>query len=51
MPHLDRLQKRELVQALFTEGAFKGKSAPNYVAGVLSLSRATIFNYLKALKR
>ena len=51
MPHLDRLQKRELVQALFAEGAFKGKSAPNYVAGVLSLSRATIFNYLKALKR
>ena len=51
LPHLDRLQKRELVQALYSEGAFNGKSAPNYVAKVLSLSRATIFNYLKAIKR
>jgi D-arginine utilization repressor len=51
MPRLDRHQKRDLVQALYAEGAFKGKSAPNYVAGVLNLSRATIFNYLKAMKR
>ena len=51
MPHLDRQQKRELVNALYLEGAFKGKSAPNYVARVLNLSRATIFNYLKTMKR
>jgi predicted transcriptional regulator YheO len=51
LPRLDRHQKRDLVQALYAEGAFKGKSAPNYVAGVLALSRATIFNHLKAMKR
>jgi predicted transcriptional regulator YheO len=47
---LSRPQKRQLVEALFHEGAFAGKSATNYVANVLGLSRATVFNYLKALK-
>lgn len=47
---LTREQKRELVGALFAEGAFNGKSAANYVAKVLSLGRATIFKYLKELR-
>ncbi len=47
---LDRNQKRRIVEALYAEGAFKGKSAPNYVANVLNLGRATVFNYLKALR-
>lgn len=47
---LTREQKRELVAALFAEGAFNGKSAANYIAKVLSLGRATIFNYLKELR-
>ena len=45
---LNRQQKRELVEALYEQGAFKGKSATAYVANVLSLSRATVFNYLKS---
>ncbi|MBR8167956.1 PAS domain-containing protein [Burkholderia cenocepacia] len=47
---LTREHKRELVAALYEEGAFNGKSAANYVAKLLALGRATIFNYLKDLR-
>ncbi|MCA7969189.1 hypothetical protein CFB52_026975 [Burkholderia sp. AU18528] len=47
---LTREHKRELVAALYAEGAFAGKSAANYVAKLLALGRATIFNYLKELR-
>ena len=47
---LTREHKRALIEALHEEGAFKGKSAANYVAKVLSISRATVFNYLKELR-
>ncbi|MDP1249873.1 helix-turn-helix domain-containing protein, partial [Klebsiella pneumoniae] len=39
---LTRDHKRELVLALHAEGAFKGKSASNYVANVLGMGRATV---------
>ena len=42
--------KRELVLALHAEGAFKGKSASNYVANVLNMGRATVYKHLKELK-
>lgn len=47
---LTRDHKRELIEALYAEGAFEGKSAPEYVANVLSMGRATVFKYLKELK-
>lgn len=47
---LTREHKRELVLALHAEGAFKGKSASNYVANVLSMGRATVYKHLKELK-
>lgn len=47
---LTRGQKRELVEALYVNGAFKGKNTPDYVANILNLSRATVFKYLKTLK-
>jgi predicted transcriptional regulator YheO len=47
---LTREHKRALIEALHEEGAFKGKSAANYVAKVLSIGRATVFNYLKELR-
>lgn len=47
---LNRDHKRELVLALHAEGAFKGKSAANYVANVLGMGRATVYKHLKALK-
>ena len=43
-------QLRELVLALHAEGAFKGKSASNYVANVLNMGRATVYKHLKELK-
>lgn len=47
---LNRDHKRELVLALHAEGAFKGKSAANYVANVLGMGRATVYKHLKELK-
>ena len=44
---LNKEKKKALVLALHKEGAFKAKNAANYVADVLELSRATIYNYLK----
>jgi predicted transcriptional regulator YheO len=38
------------VLALHAEGAFKGKSASNYVANVLNMGRATVYKHLKELK-
>ena len=42
--------KRVLVQKLYAQGAFKNKKSHEYIAGVMSLSRATIFNYIKQIK-
>jgi len=47
---LSREQRRELVAALYAEGAFQGKSATHYIANVLGLGRATVYKYLKELK-
>ena len=46
---LKRESRRDLVEALHKEGAFKGKSAANYVANVLGLGRATVYKYLKEM--
>ncbi len=45
---LQRADRRELVCALDRDGAFHVKRAPLYVARILGLSRATIYNYLRA---
>ncbi|MFB4390728.1 MULTISPECIES: transcriptional regulator [unclassified Pseudomonas] len=42
--------KRELVEALYAEGAFEGRSGADYVANVLTMGRATVYKYLKALR-
>ena len=47
---LDREQKRELVEALHGEGAFRGKSAYDYVANVLGMGRATVYKYVKLIR-
>lgn len=39
--------KKELVHLLYTEGAFNEKHAAEYIAKVLDMGRATVFNYLK----
>jgi len=47
---LSRQDKRQLVEALYHERAFEGRSAVDYVANVLSMGRATIYKYVKALR-
>ena len=42
--------KRALVEALFAEGAFDGRSSADYIANVLEMGRATVYKYLKALR-
>lgn len=42
--------KRALVEALYAEGAFDGRSAADYVASVLGLGRATVFKWVKTLR-
>ncbi|MGF1715535.1 helix-turn-helix transcriptional regulator [Photobacterium chitinilyticum] len=50
IPTLSRKDKRVLVEALYEEGAFKGKSSADYIANVLGMGRATVFNYLREIK-
>lgn len=44
---LTKEKKRELIGALHQEGAFQAKNAASYIADVLGLYRATVYNYLK----
>lgn len=48
---LSRKDKRVLVEALYEEGAFKGKGSADYIANILSMGRATVFNYLREIKK
>lgn len=48
---LSHSNKRQLIEALYAQGAFKGKSAANYVANVLNMGRATVFKYLREIKQ
>jgi predicted transcriptional regulator YheO len=50
LPGLTRNDKRLLVEALFAEGAFEGRSASDYIANVLSMGRATVYKYVKLLR-
>lgn len=44
---LNRREKQQIVTLLFEQGAFKGKQAAAYVAGVLGLGNSTVYKYLK----
>lgn len=44
---IDRTEKKKLLLALQKEGAFDTKNAASYIADVLQISRATVYNYLK----
>ena len=48
---LNRGEKREIINLLEADGAFKGKNAAAYVGRVLGVSRATVYNYLKDKKK
>lgn len=44
---LSKGEKREIVHALIANGAFKGRNASSYIARILGVSRATVYNYSK----
>lgn len=48
--NLTLADKRTLVKCLYKQGAFNNPKSHDYVGGVLALSRATIFKYLKQIK-
>ena len=48
--NLSRAQKLQLVGELSADGAFGGKHAAAYVSRVLQMSRASVYNYLRAAK-
>ena len=48
--NLVREEKQKLIELIDRKGGFKGKNAAIYVAGILGLSRATVYKYLKKTK-
>lgn len=47
---LNHKHKKELIVALFAEGAFDRRSSADYIANVLSMGRATVYKYIKELR-
>lgn len=48
---LTQKQKKELVYYLYQHHAFNEKKAADYIANVLGMGRATVFNYLKSWRQ
>jgi D-arginine utilization repressor len=48
---IDKASRRELISALRSSGAMEQRRAPAYIARILGVSRATIYNELAALKQ
>lgn len=47
---LNRTEKKDLIEHLHKIGAFTGKNAAFYIAQVIGVSRATIYNYLSDIE-
>ncbi|MDN0123903.1 PAS domain-containing protein [Yersinia aleksiciae] len=47
---LNNVSRRLLIEALYQQGAFNGKNAAGYVAKILGIGRATVYNQLKSIK-
>ncbi len=47
---LTNTQKKQVVQEMYTQGAFHEKKAADYIASILGLSRASVFNYLREIR-
>ncbi|MCH9757364.1 MAG: PAS domain-containing protein [Gammaproteobacteria bacterium] len=48
---LSQKKKKDVVYYLFQQGVFVEKNAADYIASVLKMGRATIFNYLKSWRK
>lgn len=44
---LNTKKKKEIAELLFSNGAFREKNSVEYIAKLLDMGRATLFNYLK----
>lgn len=44
---LSQKQKKDLLEKLFAQKAFDEKNAADYIASILNIGRATVFNYLR----
>lgn len=51
LAHLTHRQKKEIVHYLDNHGAFSERNAADYIAKILNLGRATIFNYLRSWRK
>ncbi len=49
--NLTQKQKKDVVFYLYEQQAFSEKKAADYIASVLGLGRATVFNYLKSWRQ
>ena len=49
LSHLNRDQKKELVQQLYRKGIFNFKNAAPFIAQKLNTSRASIYNHIKQI--
>lgn len=47
LEHLNRKQKKELVQYLYQKGGFHFKKAAPFIAQLLKISRASVYNYIQ----
>lgn len=47
---LNNASRRMLIETLYQQGAFNGKNAAGYVAKILGIGRATVYNHLKNIK-
>ncbi|CNI46557.1 helix-turn-helix transcriptional regulator [Yersinia intermedia] len=47
---LNNASRRMLIETLYQQGAFNGKNAAGYVAKILGIARATVYNHLKNIK-
>lgn len=45
---LSREEKKELIEHLYKIGAFTGKNSAKYIAQIIKVSRATVYNYLSS---
>jgi len=48
---LTKAHRQQLIENLYNDGAFKAKKAADYVASVLGVSRATVYNHLSQIKK
>lgn len=49
--NLSNKHKKNIIYALYNNGAFQEKKSADYIAHVMHLSRATIFNYLRTWRK